>query len=67
MPQHSTLKVFAHRMNADETVDSICLFCFATVGSVSNEWELEGQEHDHFCWRLERPDRPSPFLVVRQL
>lgn len=67
MPEPSTLKVFAHRTNADGTVDSICLFCFTLVGSASKELELAGQEHDHFCWRLEHPERLTPSLVVRQL
>jgi hypothetical protein len=51
MPQPDALRVFAHRSNKDGTEDSICLFCFATIASVSDARELEGQESVHFCWQ----------------
>ena len=66
MPQPNTLKVFAHRFNANGTKDSICLFCFATVGSVLTELALEAEEATHFCWqRAESPNTPPPYLVAR--
>ena len=64
MPQPNTLKVFAHRLNSNGTADSICLFCFATVGSVLTEQALEPEEATHFCWqRAESLHRPRPYLV----
>jgi hypothetical protein len=67
---HATAKRFegfAHRVNADGTADSICLFCFATVGSVPTEQALEAEEATHCCWqREESPHRPRPSLFARQ-
>jgi hypothetical protein len=40
---------FAHRLNENDTVDSICLYCFATVGSAPKEADLEGAETAHPC------------------
>ncbi len=66
MPQPNGLKVFAHRLNSDGTADSICLFCFATVGSVLIEQALEAEEATHFCWqRADSPNTPRPYLVAR--
>jgi hypothetical protein len=58
---------FAHRLNKDGTIDSICLFCYATVSSSTNESELAGAEAIHNCWQAtdrgrnhmpQRPDAP---------
>jgi hypothetical protein len=66
MPRSNALKIFAHRLNSDGTADSICLFCFATVGSVLTERELEAGEATHFCWqRAESTNRSRPYLVDR--
>ena len=66
MPQPDALKVFTHRLNPDGTADSICLFCFATVGSLLAEQALEAKEATHFCWqRAESPQRPRLYLVAR--
>lgn len=40
---------FAHRCNVDGTFDSICLFCFHTVGTTSTEPELQICEDRHEC------------------
>ena len=48
MTQVSTLQ-FAHRINDDGTIDSICCDCFVTVGTESSEADLERVEHDHAC------------------
>lgn len=42
-------KEFAHRCNADGTFDSICLFCFHTVGTTVTELELGSYEAQHQC------------------
>ena len=65
MLQPDPLKVFAHRFNPNGTTDSICLFCFATVGSVLAEQELGAEEATHSCWqRAESPYTPRPYLVA---
>jgi hypothetical protein len=43
---------FAHRVNGNGMVDSICLHCFSTVASLPNEIHLELQEIAHACWQL---------------
>ena len=42
---------FAHCLNKDRTADSICLFCFARVASLTNESELGAAEATHKCWQ----------------
>jgi hypothetical protein len=41
---------FAHRLNENGTADSICLFCYASVASLTNESELGVAEVIHTCW-----------------
>jgi hypothetical protein len=55
MPSSKHLK-FAHRFNADGTVDSICPRCFVTVDSAAKELYLVVNEEQHIC---------DPFLVAR--
>jgi hypothetical protein len=43
---------FAHWVNSNGTVDSICLHCFGTVASLTKEIDLEQQEAAHACWQL---------------
>ena len=40
---------FPHRVNRDETVDSICPFCFVTIGTASVEADLAQMEAAHVC------------------
>ncbi len=40
---------FVHRVNADETIDSICLRCLETVASVQNPAALKELEQEHVC------------------
>jgi len=40
---------FAHRLNADDTFDSICMSCFLTIGTAEDEPALAGQEKIHQC------------------
>lgn len=42
---------FAHRVNDNGTVDSICLHCFGTVASLPEEKGLEQTEIAHSCWQ----------------
>ena len=42
---------FAHRVNNNATVDSICLHCFATVASLGMEADLRTEETAHRCWQ----------------
>ena len=48
MTQVSTLQ-FAHRINDDGTIDSICCDCFVTIATESWESDLERNERDHTC------------------
>jgi hypothetical protein len=47
---------FAHRRNADASLDSICLACFVTVGSAPLGFELQDFENNHRC-ALWKPGR----------
>ena len=40
---------YAHRLNQDESIDSICLYCFATVITTFSEWTREQAEAAHMC------------------
>ena len=42
-------RIFAHRFNADGTVDSICRECFSTVATAGRESELAVKEQAHSC------------------
>jgi len=65
MQPQNLLKVFARRFNVDGSVDSICLFCFATIASRLQEHELAEPEGDHFCWqRQDSPALMKPFLSI---
>jgi hypothetical protein len=57
---------FAHRRNADASIDSICLACFLTVGSARVDVALQDLETDHHCerWRL-NSYRSAPGLALR--
>jgi hypothetical protein len=48
MTQRS-ISQFAHRINDDDTVDSICRDCFVTVATESSESDLERDERYHSC------------------
>jgi hypothetical protein len=45
-----------HRRNPDESFDSICPDCFATIARTQNEAELARHERNHLC-RAEDLDR----------
>jgi hypothetical protein len=40
---------FPHRQNSDGSYDSICMVCFATVGSNKSEDALDWVERSHVC------------------
>ena len=46
---------FHHRVNADKTIDSICLRCFLTAATAANEADLRELEAAHQC------DNKEPF------
>jgi len=48
---------FAHRANKDGSFDSICLKCYATVGTAYDESDLDAMEAVHHCveWLMGRP------------
>ena len=48
MAQASTLQ-FAHRLNKNGTIDSICRDCYITVATARRELELWRAECDHVC------------------
>jgi hypothetical protein len=59
---------FSHRHNEDETHDSICRECLATIATVSNEIDLDRQESAHVCnpvniYRINQACTPLPFLL----
>jgi hypothetical protein len=41
--------LFPHRQNRDGSLDSICITCFATVGSASTDAELSDFDKKHVC------------------
>jgi len=55
MTQSHTLQ-FAHRINEDGTVDSICRECYMTIGTAASASGLESLERNHHCnpWLIER-------------
>lgn len=54
---------FAHRVNRDGTIDSICRDCFATVATVEREADLANAEKDHVCspWTRQRLRPRDPY------
>jgi hypothetical protein len=54
---------FAHRVNQDGSVDSICRMCFETVATEGNEVHLLAAEEIHNCSGLRakalHPERPE--------
>jgi hypothetical protein len=48
----SPLPDYIHRQNDDETVDSICTRCIATIGSTQKEHDLAVLEEEHKCLKL---------------
>lgn len=48
MTQTFTLQ-FVHRLNDDDTIDSICRDCFITIATALSESDLEGEERKHRC------------------
>jgi hypothetical protein len=40
---------FVHRLNDDESMDSICRDCFLTVATGQSESDLEREERNHHC------------------
>lgn len=51
----NTSHPFAHRVNRDGTIDSICKTCYMTVGTAEETLPLVKLEAAHVCdpWRLE--------------
>jgi hypothetical protein len=54
---------FFHRKNPDSSLESICGFCYFTVGH-ANEQDLPEQEKRHHC--LEKRSNLMPFVESRQ-
>jgi hypothetical protein len=51
---------FYHRVNADGTIDSICLSCFLTVARAVIGTDLQGLEAAHRCKNKE------PFILSEE-
>jgi hypothetical protein len=47
--QNPPEEAFSHRANKDGSFDSICLFCYRTVATASNEADLRAAEASHSC------------------
>ena len=56
---------FQHRHNSDKTIDSICLYCFQTIATVSVESELAPFEKRHSCYLKQQP-RSAPFDYIKK-
>jgi hypothetical protein len=57
---------FIHRINDDDTVDSICLYCFGTVASLPKEMDLEQKEYAHACsQKMQHMSNTKPGLEGR--
>jgi hypothetical protein len=54
---HHVKGKFHHRVNADKTIDSICLRCYLTAAKAENEADLRECEEAHEC-----PDK-TPFTL----
>lgn len=50
--QTSFPDTFRHRHNRDGTWDSICMKCYLTVETVTQENDLAGAERSHDCAEL---------------
>ena len=46
LPLHPT---YAHRVNRNGTIDSICKSCLATIANSHWEFDLEQREVEHVC------------------
>jgi len=57
-PEH-----YSHRRNTDETYDSICMRCFATISTQKTKALLARAEEEHLCHPLQRAasDNQSKF------
>jgi hypothetical protein len=58
---------FSHRHNEDDTHDSICMACFATIATVGSETELYQHESAHVCdpvhlCQINQGYAPQPFI-----
>ena len=45
----SSQPLFVHRENRNGTIDSICLWCYATVSTARCESDLDVAERGHRC------------------
>jgi hypothetical protein len=52
---------FYHRLNADGTIDSICLNCFLTAAKADIGSDLQELESAHQC------DDKEPFILAENL
>src|ERR1700721_2736637 len=58
---HHVKGKFHHRVNADKTIDSICLRCYLTAAKAEKEADLRECEEAHEC-----PDK-TPFTLEETL
>lgn len=61
-----TTSRFPHRHNKDDSYDSICISCYATVASVQNEADLAQFEQDHVCEMIFLNTASQPRVVPSQ-
>jgi hypothetical protein len=45
----TNLTPFAHRINPDASIDSICTTCFQTIASENSEAKIFAHEERHLC------------------
>jgi hypothetical protein len=70
--QGACFSQFVYRTNPDNTIDSICAFCFLTVATAENRADLHQPESDHQCMKAigqlhevtKSPGGPTLFTLV---
>ena len=50
----TTIGNFAKRVNSDETIDLICMRCFKTAATGTNEVELHAVAQQHDCFPMQQ-------------
>jgi hypothetical protein len=58
---------FPHRENPNQTFDSICYRCFATIGNATSEKELAEMEAKHVCDESRLAQRKADLASVQKM
>jgi hypothetical protein len=63
----SSLKIFTHKRNLDDSFDSICNLCFERVAANSRDTDLTRLEGGHVCAGFDLGHILRPAFVERRL